>query len=335
MGMRERIVVITGGTAGVGRATARRFARDSAAVAILARGEDGLRATASEIEAAGARALAIPTDVAKADEVFAAAERIERELGPVDIWINNAMTTVFGPVDAVSPAEFERVVDVTFHGYVWGTQAALRMMKPRNRGVIIQVGSALAYRGIPLQAAYCAAKHAIRGFTDSLRSELAHDKSKIQLSMVQLPAINTPQHLWCENKLDCVPQPVPPIFQPELAADAIHFVAEHPRREIWLAWPTIKAIAGQQLVPGYVDRKLAEMGYDSQCTDERKDPNQPSNLFSPVPGDYGPYGEIKGDARRHDLIATASTWLGAAGVRVVAGAAALGVALLVHRLTSR
>jgi NAD(P)-dependent dehydrogenase (short-subunit alcohol dehydrogenase family) len=327
--MRERIVVITGGTAGVGRATARRFARDSAAVAILARGQDGLDATAAEIEGLGAEALALPVDVSNADDVFAAALQIERDLGPIDIWINNAMTTVFGPMTAVSPEEFRRVVDVTFHGYVWGTQAALRSMRARDRGVIVQVGSALAYRGIPLQAAYCAAKHAIRGFTDALRAELEHDHVNVHLTMVQLPAINTPQHLWCENKLACMPQPVPPIFEPEIAADAIHFAAAHRRREIWLAWPTIKAIVGQSLVPGYVDHVLAEDGYDAQCTSREKDPEQPSNLFEPVPGDYGPYGEVS-NARRKDLVAKASTWLGAGGVTwlCAGGVTFLGGALL-------
>ena len=333
--MRERVVVITGGTAGVGRATARRFARDSAAVVVLARGQDGLNATAAEIEALGARALAIATDVSNPDQVDAAALQIERELGHVDVWVNNAMTTTFGPVESISPAEFQRVVDVTFHGFVWCTQAALRMMKPRDRGVIVQVGSALAYRGIPLQAAYCAAKHAIRGFTDSLRSELLHDGSHVKLAMVQLPAINTPQHAWCENKLDCEPQPVPPIFQPEIAADAIYFAAKHPRREIWLGWPTIKAIAGQHLVPGYVDRKLAGMGYTAQCTNRPKDPLRKSNLFAPVPGDHGPYGAFGETAKQRDAIASASKWLGAAGVKLVAGAAMLGIAGLVYRVASR
>lgn len=323
--MRERIVVITGGTAGVGRACARRFARESAAVAVLARGQERLDATVREIEALGARGLGIACDVASAEAVFAAAEQIERELGPIDVWINNAMTTIFGPIDAVAPDEFERVTDVTFHGAVWGTQAALRVMKPRQRGTIVQVGSALSYRGIPLQAAYCAAKHAMRGFTDSLRAELAHDGIPIRISMVQLPAINTPQHIWCENKLDRVPQPVPPIFQPEIAADAVYFASTHHRREIWLGWPTVKTILGQAVVPGYVDRVLAKDGYEGQLTDEPKDPAQLSNLFAPVPGDFGPYGEFEDRARKRDLIATATKWLGAGGVTVVGalGAAAL------------
>ncbi|HLL25810.1 MAG TPA: SDR family oxidoreductase, partial [Kofleriaceae bacterium] len=293
----------------------------------------GLDAVVSEIEAAGARALAIPVDVASAQDVFEAAERVERELGPIDVWVNNAMTTIFGPVDQVTPDEFARVIDVTFLGCVWGTQAALRAMKPRNRGVIVQVGSALAYRGIPLQAAYCAAKHAERGFTDSLRSELAHDKIDIHLTMVQLPAINTPQHIWCENKLDKVPQPVPPIFAPEIAADAIYFAATHRRREIWLGWPTIKTILGQTFVPGYVDYRLANDGYSGQFTNDDKDPAQPSNLFAPVEDrDYGPYGDMANRARKSDLVAQVSTWLGAGGVTAVIGGALAATAFVVSKL---
>jgi NAD(P)-dependent dehydrogenase (short-subunit alcohol dehydrogenase family) len=302
-------------------------------VAVLARGQAGLDATAKEIEAAGARALVLSVDVADAEAVLAAAQRIERELGPIDIWINNAMTTIFGPVSSVTAREFERVTDVTYHGVVWGTQAALRVMRPRDRGVIVQVGSALAYRGIPLQAAYCAAKHAVRGFTDALRAELLHDNSGVRLTMVQLPAINTPQHTWCENKLERVPQPVPPIIQPEIAADAIYFAATHVRREIWLGWPTIKTILGQTVVPGYVDRRLARDGYTSQLTDEPKDPAQLSNLFAPVPGDHGPYGELQG--KRRDVVARASTWLGAAGVTALLGAAGAATMFILGRALRR
>lgn len=325
--------MITGGSAGVGRATARRFACECAAVAVLARGQDGLDATAREIEQAGARALTLSVDVADADAVTAAAEQIERELGPIDIWINNAMTTIFGPMSSVAARELERVTDVTYHGVVWGTQAALRVMRPRDRGVIVQVGSALAYRGIPLQAAYCAAKHAVRGYTDSLRAELMHEHCNVRLTMVQLPAINTPQHTWCENKLDRVPQPVPPIVQPEIAADAIYFAAMHERREIWLGWPTIKTILGQTLVPGFVDRVLARDGFTSQLTDEPKDPAQRSNLFAPVPGDHGPYGDLRG--KRRDLIATATKWLGAAGVTAILGGAGAAALLMLGRALRR
>src|SRR5437588_3635898 len=261
------IVVITGGTAGVGRATARRFAEDGARIAVLARGLDGLRATAADLVARGAAAaLAIPCDVADPEQVAAAAERVERELGPIDIWINNAMTTVFGRFDSLSPEEFKRVTDVTYLGYVWGTRAALDHMRPRNRGTIVQVGSALAHRSIPLQAAYCAAKHAIVGFTDSLRCELRHDRCEIELTVVQLPAINTPQFAWCANRMAVQPQPVPPIYQPEMAARAIHRAAHHPRREIWLGLRTVEAILGQEVAPGLLDRHLAGFGFEGQMT---------------------------------------------------------------------
>ena len=329
------VVVITGGTAGVGRATAQRFARDGARIAVLARGRDGLDATAAEIEALGGRALALEVDVADAAQVEAAADRIERELGPIDVWINNAMTTVFGPVRAISPDELRRVTDVTYHGYVWGTQAALRVMTPRNRGTIVQVGSALAYRGIPLQAAYCGAKHAIRGFTDSLRSELLHDGLDIHLTMVQLPAVNTPQFRWCENKLDCAPQPVPPIFQPELIADVIHFAAHSRRREIMIGWPVIKAILGQKLAPGIADRVLATQGYEGQCTDQPKRPGAQSNLFTPVPGDHGAHGDFDERARARDPIATFGARLGNAGIQALFAAAVLGVAVAAGRMLAR
>lgn len=329
------VVAITGATSGVGRATARRFAADGAHIALLARGTDGLAATAREIIALGGRALLIKADVADADQVFAAVDRIERELGPIDIWINNAMTTVFGRVDQIRPAELRRVTDVAYHGYVWGTQAAVRAMRARNRGTIVQVGSALAYRAIPLQAAYCAAKHAIRAFTDSLRSELIHDGINIHLTMVQLPAVNTPQFKFCENKLGLETQPVPPIFQPELAADAIYFAAHHKRREVWLGRSTIKAILGQKLAPGLLDRYLARFGFDRQSTGVARAP-RPSNLFAPVPGDHGAHGEFELRARRRDSVARIGTWLGAFGVQaVVAAACVAGIAAASYALARR
>lgn len=320
--MQRDVVVITGASAGVGRAVARRFAADGAHIALLARGVDGLEATAREVGVLGGRALVIPLDVADAPAVFAAAERIERELGPITIWINNAMTTVFGAVEQIDPAEVRRVTDVCYHGYVWGTQAALRAMRPRNRGTIVQVGSALAYRAIPLQSAYCAAKHAVRAFTDSLRSELVHHGLSIHLTMVQLPAINTPQFRWCENKLGIEAQPVPPIFQPEIAADAIHFAAHHRRREVWLGASTIQAILGQKVAPGILDRYLARRGIEGQLTGVVRPP-RPSNLFEPVPGDHGAHGEFEFRARRRDPLARVGTWLGAVGVQALAATAAL------------
>src|SRR5882757_5188801 len=242
----SRVIAITGGTAGVGRATARKFAREGDTVAVLARGAEGLTATVAELQHLGGRALGLSVDVADAAQVEAAAARIERELGPIEVWVNNAMTTAVGPVEAIAPSEFQRITDVCYHGYVWGTRAALFYMRPRNQGVIIQVGSALAYRSIPHQTAYCGAKHAIHGFTDALRSELRHDGIAIELCMVQLPAVNTPQFDWCVNRTEHALEPVPPIFQPEIAADAIYHASRHPKREIFLGWPSIKAIVGNK-----------------------------------------------------------------------------------------
>jgi NADP-dependent 3-hydroxy acid dehydrogenase YdfG len=329
------VVVITGATAGVGRATALRFAAQGYGVALLARGREGLDATAREVTQLGGRALPIALDVADADALDAAAQRVERELGPIDIWINNAMTTVFGRVTQLSPAEYRRVTEVTYLGAVWGTMAALAVMRPRNRGTIVQVGSALSHRAIPLQAAYCGAKHAMRAFTDSLRSELIDEGSQIYLTMVQLPAINTPQFRWCENKLPCAPQPVPPIFQPELAADAIVYAALHRRREVFFGWPTIKAILAQKVVPGYLDRRLVRDAIEGQCTDQAARHDGTSNLWSPVPGDPGMHGDFDARAREHDTFAKVGTWLGAAGIRGVAIAVALGVTSILSLFSLR
>lgn len=319
------IVAITGGTAGVGRATARRFAAAGAKVAILARGQDGLDATARELAGLGAReALAIRCDVSDAAQVFAAAERIERELGEIEIWINNAMTTVFGRFQSMTPEEYERVTRVTYLGFVWGTRAALDRMVPRNRGTIVQVGSALAYRSIPLQSAYCGAKHAIVGFTDSIRSELIHDGVGVELTCVHLPAVNTPQFAWCENRMKYEAQPVPPIFQPEVIADAIFHTAHHPKREVLLGWPTVEAVFGQKLAPGYADRYLARHGFGGQHTDRPRDPDRRSNLFEPVPGDHGAHGAFDDRARGRDPIAWLTARLGAAGVMASAGAVLAG-----------
>ncbi len=331
----EPVVVITGGTAGVGRATARRFAASGARIAVLARGQDGLDATARELTGLGARAArAIRCDVAEAAQVFAAAAQVEQELGPIDIWINNAMTTVFGRFRSLTPEQFERATRVTYLGYVWGTRAALDHMIPRNRGAIVQVGSALAYRSIPLQSVYCGAKHAIVGFTDSIRSELLHDRIAIDLTCVHLPAVNTPQFSWCENHMPYEPEPVPPIFQPEIIADAIFYAAHHPRREIYLGWPTVKAVFGERLAPGFADRYLARHGFSAQSTGQPRDPARPSNLFAPVPGDPGAHGRFDDRARDRDLIAPATARLGAAGVTAIAvalGAGAIAGAMLMLR----
>jgi len=294
---KPEVVVITGGSAGVGRATARLFGTRGAKVGLLARGQEGLDAACTEIKQAGGEGLAVPTDVANFDEVEAAAQRIENAFGPIDIWINNAMTTVFAPFIETKPEEFKRATEVTYLGTVHGTLAALRRMLPRNRGCVVQVGSALAYRSIPLQAPYCGAKHAIRGFTDSVRSELIHSGSHVHLTMVQLPAINTPQFSWCKTRLPRHPQPVPPIYQPEVAARAIAWAAHHRRRETYLGGSTVKAIVGNKLAPGILDSFLARYGYDSQQTDEPVDPHRPDNLFEPVAEHHTAHGVFDKSSR--------------------------------------
>lgn len=294
-------VVITGASAGVGRAAVREFAKQGANVALLARGMDGLQAAADEVENLDGRALVVPTDVADASQVEDAAEKVERELGPIDIWVNNAMTTVFSPVKQIEPEEFQRATEVTYLGAVYGTMAALKRMVPRDAGTIVQVGSALSYRAIPLQAAYCGAKHAMRGFTDALRCELIHDKSKIHLTMVQLPGLNTPQFNWCKSRLPNHPQPVPPIFQPEVAARAIVWAACHRRREVHVGRSSVMTIWGNKLAPWFADHKLAKDGYDGQQTDEAVEADRPYNLFEPVPGDHGAHGKF-------DEQATGQSW---------------------------
>jgi NAD(P)-dependent dehydrogenase (short-subunit alcohol dehydrogenase family) len=287
----SRTLVIVGASAGVGRATARRFAAEGNSIGLIARDPERLRHARHEVEQAGGRALVCPADASDAAALDEAAGAVERAFGPVDIWINCAMVTVFGRFADLTPEEFRRVTEVTYLGYVYGTMAALRRMRPRNRGTIIQVGSALAYRSIPLQSAYCGAKHGIVGFTDSLRSELIHEGSSIRLTVVHLPAVNTPQFDWARNKLRERPQPLPPIFQPEVAADAIHFAAEHPRREFWLGWPTVKAIVGQRLWPGLMDVVLARMAYSGQKSGEPA-LDRPDNLMRTVPRNVGAHGRF-------------------------------------------
>jgi len=328
-----KVVVITGASAGVGRATVRRFARDGARIGLLARGVDGLEAARAEVEAAGGRALVLPTDVADAKQVEAAAEAVEREFGPIDIWINDAMTSVFSPLKEMTPEEFRRVTEVTYLGVVYGTMAALKRMLPRNRGTIVQVGSALAYRSIPLQSAYCGAKHAIHGFTDSLRCELIHDKSKVHVTMVQLPAVNTTQFGWVRNRLPNHPQPLGPVYQPEVAADAIHWAAHHRRRELYLGMPSVESIVGNKIAPSLLDQYLGRTGYDGQQTSEPKDPNRPDNLWEPVPGDHGAHGIFDGRAKRRSTefwVAKNRNWIGAAA----ACCALLAGAFLVQRKVS-
>jgi NAD(P)-dependent dehydrogenase (short-subunit alcohol dehydrogenase family) len=290
-------VVVTGASSGVGRATARAFGRTGAAVGLIARGREGLDGATKELDEAGVSSLAVATDIAEPDQVRQAAVRIEEELGSIDVWVNDAMTTVFSPVTSITPEEFRRATEVTYLGAVYGTMEALRLMKPRDRGVIVQVGSALSYRAIPLQSAYCGAKHALRGFTDSIRCELLHERSSVRVTMVQLPALNTPQFGWSRSHMPRRAQPVPPIYQPELAADAIVWASRHPRREVDVGGTTTATILGQKLWPGMFDRYLGWTGYDSQQTDQPEDPGREDNLFAPVPVDLGAHGIF--DDRSH------------------------------------
>ncbi len=317
----HEVVVITGASAGIGRATARLFGARGARVGLIARGRDGLEAAKREVEELGGEALVLPLDVSDHDAVEGAASAVEEAFGPIDVWINNAMVSVFSPIMEMEPDEYRRVTDVTYHGYVWGTLAALRRMKPRDRGTIVQVGSALAYRGIPLQSAYCAAKHAVQGFCDSLWTELLHDGSHVRLVMVQMPAVNTPQFRWVKSRLPRKAQPVPPIFQPEVAADAIVWSAYSNRREVNVGWPTTKAIVGNNLLPQYADHYLARHGFEAQMTDEPEDPSRPDNLWEPLPGDHDAHGVFDDRARGMSVemeLNKRRPWLLAAGA-IVAG----------------
>jgi short-subunit dehydrogenase len=320
MSDREQTAVICGGTAGVGRATAHAFAQAGFRVAVIARGEQGLSDTREELEAAGAKVLAISADVADAEAVDHAAERIEAELGPIEVWVNAAMATVFGPVNKTSAAEFKRVTEVTYLGFVHGTLAALRYMEARNRGTIVQVGSALSYRSIPLQSAYCAAKFAIRGFTDSLRCELIHTNSRVRLTMVQLPAHNTPQFDWSRNKMGKRPQPVPPIHTPEVAARAILRAATDAPRELWLGRASFQAIIGNMFMPGLLDRMMAKQAWSGQMTDEPVSDEQPDNLFQPVDGLHRIEGRFGSQVKDKALGLSAETVgkLAAGGLAVIA-----------------
>ncbi|HEX4732977.1 MAG TPA: SDR family oxidoreductase [Thermoleophilaceae bacterium] len=291
------VVVVTGATSGIGRAIARRFAQDGASIGLIARGRDGLAGARKDVEEAGGRALELPCDVSEWDAVNSAARAVEEAFGPIDVWVNNAMTTVFAPFKEIDPDEFRRATDVTYHGAVWGTKAALDRMLPRDRGSIVLVGSALAYRGIPLQAPYCGAKHAEKGFFESLRTELRHDKSSIHLSMVQLPGLNTPQFVHCRSKMPMVPQPMPPYYQPEVAADAVHWAAHHRRRELFVGTPTVKTILGNKVAPWLVERVLAKQAYGGQQSDKPADPDRRDNLMSPPPGDPGAHGPYDQKAR--------------------------------------
>jgi NAD(P)-dependent dehydrogenase (short-subunit alcohol dehydrogenase family) len=323
-GHNGKVVVVTGASAGVGRATVREFARQGAWIGLLARGRDGLEAARREVEQLGGRALVLPTDTSKYEQVEAAAEQVEKELGPIDCWVNNAMASVFSPVIETLPEEYRRVTEVTYLGYVHGTLAALKRMRPRNRGIIIQVGSALAYRGIPLQSAYCAAKHAIEGFCDSLQCELLHDNSRVRLTVVELPAVNTPQFDWVKSRLPRKPKPVPPIYQPEVIARVIVWASDQDRREVYVGFPTVEAIIGNKISPRLLDHYLARTAYDSQQRDEADDPNRPNNLWEPLPGDHGAHGDF--DAQARDF--SPQAWLTEHRGKLVLAGAGLIAALL-------
>lgn len=326
-------VVITGASAGIGRAVARLYGRRGANVALLARGEAGLRGAARDVEGAGGTALAIPTDVADHDAVEAAADRAEAELGPIDTWINVAFASVFAPFTQIRPEEFKRVTEVCYLGYVYGTMAALARMKPRGHGTVVQVGSALGERSIPLQSAYCGAKHAINGFTESVRCELLHEGSKVNITIAQMPAVNTPQFSWVLSRLPRRPQPVPPIYQPKLVARSVLYAADHPRhKQYWVGDSTVATLLAQRIVAPLLDRYLAHTGYDAQQTEKRDDGRAPHNLWQPLdqqPGsDHGARGVFDDSAHAHSpqiwtsrhtrLIAGAATTLGMAGAGVLA-----------------
>lgn len=331
----SEVVVITGASAGVGRATAREFARAGARIGLIARGRDGLEGALRDVEELGGEGFIVQADVAKSDEVERAAALIEEHFGPIDIWINNAMTSVFSPVKELKPEEIARVTEVTYLGCVYGTMAALRRMLPRDHGVIVQVGSALAFRGIPLQSAYSAAKHAIQGFTEALRAELLHDKSRVRASVVELAAMNTPQFGWVKSRMPHKPQPVPPIYQPEIAARAIFWTAHHDRRQVEVGASTVIGVAINKIAPGLVDHYLARTGYSSQQTDEPADPNRPNNLWEPVPGDHGAHGAFDARAAGFSEQVWATTHRGWFGAIALGVAAAVSAAMWRKRNTDR
>jgi NAD(P)-dependent dehydrogenase (short-subunit alcohol dehydrogenase family) len=328
---RSDVVVITGASAGVGRATAKAFAREGARIGLLARDEAALRETAAEVELTGGRGFPVVTDVTKWAEVETAAAAVEAELGPIDIWVNNAMATIFGPAHEIDPAEFRRATEATYLGTVHGTMAALHRMRPRNRGTIVQVGSALSYRAIPLQSAYCGAKFAIRGFTDSVRCELLHDRSRVHITMVQLPAVNTPQFDWALNLMPRKPQPVPPIFQPEVAADAIVWATHHRRREVLVGSSTLQAVYGSKIAPGLLDRMMAGKAWDGQMRPEAEGHDRPSNLYAPVHGLHTTQGAFSGQAKQASPLFWLTTHRGLAAAGVAAAAIGLAAGLMLKR----
>jgi NAD(P)-dependent dehydrogenase (short-subunit alcohol dehydrogenase family) len=332
--MSGRIVVVTGASAGIGRACARKFAAQGDTVALLARGGTGLAAAAEDVERLGGHALPIETDVADYAQVSAAAARVESELGPMDVWVNDAFTNVFAKFTDIDPDEFRRVTEVSYLGFVHGTRAALEYMLKRDRGAIVQVGSALAYRGIPLQSAYCGAKHAIQGFNESLRCELLHDRSNVHVTMVQMPAVNTPQFGWVRSRLPQRAQPVPPIYEPEVAADAVAYAADHPqRREYWVGGSTALTLAANAVAPGLLDRYLARTGFSSQETGQGRPASQPDNLEHPADAgtDFGAHGSFDDRAHPRSAQLWASQHHGLVAAAGAAAAAGLAWAIRARR----
>lgn len=330
--IKRRVVVITGASAGVGRAIVREFAKEKASIALIARGKVGLEAAAKEVEVQGGKALVLPLDVSDASALDEAASRVEKTFGEIDVWVNDAMVSVFSPVDQMRPEEYRRVTEVTYLGYVYGTLAALKRMKPRDRGTIIQIGSGLAYRSIPLQSAYCAAKHAISGFTESLRTELLHDKSGVKVCQVNLPAVNTPQFGWSKTRLPKSPQPVPPIYQPEVIARAVRRVSLHPRRRLDVAYPTMEAVIAEKLSPAFGDWYLSRKGISAQLTDRPVSPNRKENLWKAVDEDRGAHGTFDSKARNF----APTLWFDLNRVPLAFSVGALGiVALLIKRSVGR
>ena len=319
----DTVAVITGASGGVGRATARLFATRGAKLVLLARGKDGLEAAKRDVEDRGGKALTVPTDVSQFEQVEAAAETAEKEFGSVDLWINNAMVSMYSPFLEMTPEEFSHIVQVTFLGCVHGTRCALRRMEPRDHGVIIQVGSALAFRSIPLQSAYCASKHAIEGFTESIRSELIHQGSKVRLSIVNMPALNTTQFQWTKNKMPHKARPTGTIYQPEVAADAILYAAENERREVMVGYTTVEATLGEKIIPGVLDKYLSRAAWEGSMLPEPADPEQPDNFWNPVPGDHGSHGPFDGQAHRY----SAQLWATKHRAAIWGGVAAAGVGL--------